>query len=608
MSRPTWFQAIQLIRQEFSDANQIEATVRRVFLPCHGFSLAGSRATKAEMQQAEVFMESEDLPNLSEQQWMESLEQYLVDSSLTNSPRRSSRCYGKKFIAHLKNQGWLISTEQPKRRSVKDLYLKRRHPDAVVDKSYISKSKVYKQPRISLSFQADDYLEVYQGRFPNLKDTELLKIIQKELERIKKEQQDCLNFLIYRDKDPLSKGSQRNWLAQIDRLLGWRFHRCQDLAEVGLEKIIPVVNLKVSLEDFEDNLNDYYIAKGKAEQKAKKAANHTIDFLKDFFRYYGNRYKTSSKIFYIEALTSTAKFLYDSITDNTDFSNYKDIPVICKLGILRQNLPKAPPEIQNLPLTWNESVLILKELKKRFDDHFYYVQKGNGEVDRYKREIAQMAKDLERFLALSLLVIIPPLRCRTLAELELGRTIRCGLLNDSGSFIPRENLTESSLAKYYYHMMPNDYKTGKIYGEIFVQLPNCNFDDKTCFYDYLNQWFFEGYRDSLLVHQQNHQCMFVKLNKSHKSLPGDPMKPNNFADLIYIITKQFTGIRVGPHTFRKIYRTHLINSNATSQELASAAFFMQHTEEMAAKSYTIQTLNEKTSPILNFISRVGVMN
>ena len=82
-------------------------------------------------------MQSEDLTDLSEQQWMEFLEQYLADSSLTNSHRRSSRCYGKKFIAHLKNQGWLISTEPPKRRSVKDSYLKRRHPDAVVDKSYI---------------------------------------------------------------------------------------------------------------------------------------------------------------------------------------------------------------------------------------------------------------------------------------------------------------------------------------------------------------------------------------------------------------------------------------------------------------------------------------
>lgn len=604
MSNLYWLDVISSLEQNAGDARQVESVIRRFALPSQGLLFSGKRATKEEMEKAKAWMISTPFPLLSEEIWETSFENAFNEAGLTLKQKRSPRCYAKKFIVHLRNNGWLSITESVRQPTVKELFLKRRNPEYVVDKSYCNdyKKTIKRQPPIYLNPNPNVYLELYRSKFPDLSDEALLKIIQKELDRIEEEKKSCVNFLANRDKIPLSKASQKNWLTQINRLLGWKFSQVKDLSQVGLDKLIPVVQFKVNMGDFE-TMEQYFVAKGKAEQQTKKAADETVNFLKRYFREYGSHYKSSSKIFYIEALVNAAKFLYADITDDTQFANYQDIPVICKLAIFRQNLPKDPRKIQELLLTWEQSLDILLELKKRIDNDFNYLTRGNGKIERNKRPQKAVARDTQRFLAFGLLVVVPPLRCRTLAELEFSRTLKCGLKDNTG-FQPCSLLADPTLSRYYYDLKPDDYKTGKVYGDYFVEIPNKSFEDGSCFYDYLNRWFFEGYRESLLEQHQTHQFMFVRPNnsKNAKNVAGEPMKPTHYSDLIYQITEQFTGTKIGPHAFRAIFRTYLINSGASRQELESLAFAMQHSPEMAASSYTFQTIQEKMAPILSFIN------
>ena len=226
MSQVTWSDVVSSIKQDAPKAaSQIESVIRRFYLPTQGMTLAGERATKQEMEQVNVFMSSTTFPILSEETWESTFEEAFEGAGLTLKQKRSPRCYAKRFVAYLKKNQWLSSVEPIKKKTVKELLIKRRSPEHVVDKTYCkeSKGKLYKQPPIYLNPRPEVYLTLYRSKFPDSSDELLLKIIQEELGRIDAEKKCCLNFLAHRDKNPLSVASQKNWTRQMDRLEGWQF-------------------------------------------------------------------------------------------------------------------------------------------------------------------------------------------------------------------------------------------------------------------------------------------------------------------------------------------------------------------------------------------------
>ena len=263
-------------------------------------------------------------------------------------------------------------------------------------------------------------------------------------------------------------------------------------------------------------------------------------------------------------------------------------------------LPKEPPKFKELPLTLKDVRTVLETYKQHIDDPARYHKRSNGNVYKTKRPRKFTAQDLQRFLMLGVLCVVPPLRRRTLAQLEFGRTLVHGIETESG-FIPKDKMQNPSEALYYYDMLPDDYKTGKIYGNYFVALPNYYFQDGSCFYDYLNKWLYEGYREELLEHGQSHQCLFVRAYGNKKGdLKGDPLPYECYTTVIAELIQKFTGIKIRPQIFRVIYRTHYVNIGAPPDVLDALAFFMQHSPETAAKVYTRRSLSEKLAPFQRF--------
>lgn len=603
MNTVFWINAVEYIRIHDPNAPQIETTIRRFLIKSDDFSINGTRATKSEIAEFEKLIGEQRLPHLTLEQWQTKLNKALNDSGLTKKQQRSYRCYGTRFINYLGDLGYLLVLSPPNESSSasNSSVIKRSKPDLVVEKSLRNRTqtKQKKQPSIRLQFKATDYLENYRSLYPKLTDAELLVMIQRELDRLKKQFNEFQDYLAHRTKNPLRLTSQENTLEFIKRLLGWLFYRTQNLALVKLEALIPVIDKRIDLHDFQ-SIQDYYQAKGRLDTEAEKAGDKVIEFLLDYFEHYGPHYSKKTKLFNIYALINLSKFLYRRITCKTKSSNYQDIEVITTLNAFAAELPKEPPKFKDLPLTLDNVRKILEAYKQHIDDPYQYYTGRNKKVYKRKRLQKYIAQDLQRFLMLAFLCVVPPLRRRTLAELELGRTLVHGIETESG-FIPRDKMSNPAEALYYYDMLPDDYKTGKTYGNYFVSLPNYRFQDGSYFYDYLNKWLYEGYRETLLVNGQTHQCLFVRVNNIGKGkLVGDPIKIEAYTIIIANLIKKFAGIQVRPHIFRAIYRTHYVNIGAPPDVLESLAFFMQHSPETAAKVYTRQSLNEKLAPFKRF--------
>ncbi len=451
MENVFWINPIEYIRKTDPNARQIETTIRRLLAKPDGFSITGNRATKSELDAFEQWATKNSLPLLTDEQWKTRIEEVLTQSGLTKTQQRSHRCYGHKFVYCLGELGYLLVLICPKESnpSVKISVLKRRKPDFVIDKSPNTddKSEEKRNQTITLSFQVENYLTLYQSLYPELTDIERLSIIQGELDRIAEALKKFQYYLGYRTKEPLRLPTQESTIGNINRLLGWRFYRVQNLALVSLESLIPVIDTKINIHSFE-SMQDYYTAKGKLDTEAEKAAEDMEEFLLDFFDNYGLHYIRSTKNFYFKALINLSKFLYQRITRKTKSPNFQDIEVICTLRSLNAELPKEKRKVQDLPLTLTQVRAVLETFKVHVDDPYLYCSK-NGQVYKKERLTKVISEDLQRFLMLALLCVVPPLRRRTLSELELGRTLVHGILTPSG-FISRNKMTDSTQARYYY--------------------------------------------------------------------------------------------------------------------------------------------------------------
>jgi integrase len=149
---------------------------------------------------------------------------------------------------------------------------------------------------------------------------------------------------------------------------------------------------------------------------------------------------------------------------------------------------------------------------------------------------------------------------------------------------------QSIATKYYIHLQPEDYKTGDIYLEWLGEFPNTEFPDGTRFYDYLNRWLFQGYQDANgewhgmreLVASSGVKTVFAR------GIMGDPHNTTTMSGKVRKIFTRWTGVPITPHDLRHLYRTYIDDpaTGASAEEKESAAYWMRHSSQMAAKTYS----------------------
>jgi len=469
MKTLTWLNAIEYIETHDDYAPQIIATMRQNFTKSYGFSIKGKRATNQDQIDWRVWLASKPLPLMTRDDWLNSGEQVLAASDMTPTQQRNKRFFFLKFVNNLEDMGHLLVLSPPDPEPVEGKNQikgqkprRRRKPEWAgqpIDENPDRVDKVLLNEEIILKLTAAFYLPFYRERYPERMDEELLTIIQKELDRIKASLKGFRHYLGIRPKGRQRGPTQDITITRIMMLLGWVFKQTEDLAEVSLTKLIPVVNIRISMHEFKD-ANEYFIRKGKLENEIEVAAEYVVDFLLEYFENYNPNYGSGSKKLYINALINLAKYLYQKINRKTKCSNFQDIPIIEFLRGLRSDLPKPPPRAKKVPLTLDVLVEYLEKFKVDLDYPYNDSINNGGYLIKAERKMRHIAHDMQRFLMLCLLVLVHPLRRRSLAELQWGKTLVKGIKTEEGNFIRQEKMADPSQALYYYDMLPEEYKTG----------------------------------------------------------------------------------------------------------------------------------------------------
>ena len=384
--------------------------------------------------------------------------------------------------------------------------------------------------------------------------------------------------------------------------LGW-LHRYRDfpLEKLSLNLIVPLIKLNLKLKDFKDeqrqpDMQRYLMAKVIARDEIKDIAKEVVQCMDNYIDFLNSAPTTQSLI--VDAFINVAKYVYRDETDTEEAKNFDDIPIVQRLRKRRREIEElsknTPPTISHelKSVTWEKALAALEEQRKDADQ--MHVQRRNSRgrpgVCRSKRPKSSVSLSLEKFLILGFMVLMPPDRSRTFQELEVGRTLVQGIF-DGSAFMPKHRIQEPSQARWYIHLQPDDYKTGRIYGEWWGEVPNVQFADNKTFYDYIQRWWGDGSGEGeRSIFNPNHNFFFT-------TPCGSPHTAHSFTSCVRRMMQRLTGMPVTPKEFRKMYVTYLKNIGASESELEAAATWMHHSREMQSKTYDQQCKQDKMLPI-----------
>ncbi len=493
--------------------------------------------------------------------------------------QRQLRYYINQFIDWCtKNQFFPSSIKAPEEKPLYTFY-----PNKV---SYVKTTNRTKNNKFAFSFDVADYAA------EPLQPEQIEQCIQRisaELTSFKKYQ-----IQQTRVREATTNKNEKH----LKQILGWLYReKGFPLAKISLSILVPFIRLNFQMREFTSEENPWLakiIAEAKALESIKDEAKRLVNSMEEFFGWLENPPSIGTRQLYTDALIAYAKYIYRSETDKTMALNFEDIPIINRLKVFHKevgNDKKKTSTSSHKYLPWHEVLEVLEKL--RFEANLETYKRGKRQN---KRLLSTQAKSLQDFVLLGFFALVPPSRQRVIRELELGRTLKYGIF-EHGRFTPFEKMANPTEAKYYVHLLPEDYKTGDSYGEWLGEFPNTEFPDGSKFYDYLNRWLFQGYQEANgewhgmreLIAAQEEKTIFVR------ELVGKAHEIKSMSEQIRNIFIRWTGVPIAPHDLRHIYRSYIDRptTGATTEERESAAFWMRHSKQMAEETYSHLECEEK---------------
>lgn len=536
--------------------------IRRVVPLLGGPTPTGERATQVEKQAMLDFLMTisaaylNELPELLEKAF----------SSQEKGSLRRARSIIKKFHSYLKTWGYFHKKEEVKK-SRHEILEENQHkknqfhsPTGQARKDWHNKNgrhfnnRYDRKKRKPYALMARKPVNTRGNKhtiqiFP---EDYINKNLEKDLTLIKK----------YQKRQNLDKFTIEKYRKNIMQILGW-LHRFRgiDLEDLRLTSIInyspPVTSLSELLpegclvEELKDSdlnqipsdlLNKIAVKKMLLEEQSKKVSEANTQLIQDFLLWLD--LPAASQIIYVNAFGSVARYIYRKELEASKHDRsiqIHTIKAIYFIGVELEKIKNQSPEsvpfyIKSIP--WDECIRTIEKLRQRYEEKFTYQNSKREKSGTYprKRTTYALARDLQDFLSVTLMVAIPPDRSRTYYELELGRTLLYGRF-EGRSFTPVERLEDTSQAAWYIHLGIEDYKTGKSYGNYWAPIPNQNFTDGKRLYDYIEEWLSWG-RES---HGPVDHNFFFRGVSDRGSLTS-----NDWGNRIVSLMDRETGVAVSP--------------------------------------------------------------
>lgn len=557
---------------------QLTSVLVRFLIPQWGGTPPkGNRATSEEKMAGIDFLKKLPISIIIDS--IDTLEKAFEANSIDEKNRRSYRCIYKAFVKWTKENGYSDGENNDNRFEQDPSLFKNKYK--VMSNNHGKKNK---EPYILMAKDTKKKL-VFSSDYIN--------------EELK---QDIIDYEKFREKKCGKRTIQRD-ITIIRLMLGW-LHRYKNfpLENLRLESIIQHQQLRASIKERKGMSREEVNQKNfDLQEMAIEVAKENVKLIREYLDFVGGHPK--SRLMNINTFITIAEFIYRNDLDDDKYIDKDSFPIVKRLRKIKEEVAeevKVIPESINYSgrsIPWVQLMEILNKLRKKANTDFHFIKTGEK---KYKKQRSQSSiyGDLQDFLSLAFITLLPPDRSRTFYSLEIGRTLIKGIYKNN-IFTPAEKMPEGSEQKWYINLKPLDYKTGKAHGEFLGEIENFAFSDGTYFYDYIQKWIDEGRE---FGQKCNHNYFFRGKNNYQRLSVG------NWRGRILRIIQAETGVPVPPSIFRKMFVTHINESGATDQEKESAAYWMHHSVEMQKKVYNKQSNESKAAPIKNFMKRMNEKN
>lgn len=371
-------------------------------------------------------------------------------------------------------------------------------------------------------------------------------------------------------EDPIRPSTAKIYLRHAKLFLGW----CIDELGSNDTERAPKIEDVSTVSIYQIILN-----------KEKDSANLIIDFV---LWVRSRDVSVSYEANLLRGIIKLLKFRFskESQWDPHDGQNtFDDIPIIREVRKLhraankRQKLAPRSSDEQKKWISWKEYLQVIQGAKNELIQLMeeFYQQPPIEELPPFKQKAVEgkrrrIADAYIRYLILAIFASIPD-RQRTIRELEIGRTL----------------IKDASTGFWTIKHGPEDYKTGKHYGERpAIQLAQ---DLTPAIDDFIENW-----RPSLAP---TSNCLLVQ------SRTGKPLTSDSIFQRVVRSCFNETGKRVNPHLLRDIIVTHVRETNASEKQLEALALFMGHSIQMQRTSYDRRTLTSKIAPAVALMESVN---
>ena len=261
---------------------------------------------------------------------------------------------------------------------------------------------------------------------------------------------------------------------------------------------------------------------------------------------------------------------------------FDDIPIIREVRKLHRDANKqqkvAPRSSieEKKWLSWPEYLNVVQSLQSELNN---LIDAYEGDLpipdqETYTAAQRRIATAFQKYLILAIFACVPD-RQRTIRELELGRTL---IRTNSG---------------YSIRHAPDDYKTGKTYGE---RPPLQLTDTLTPSLDL----FIKHWRSCLQKPGANDSQLLFRQVRT-----GNPLTADSVYQTVARACFGATGKRTNPHLLRDMIVTHIRESSSSEQELEALALFMGHSLAVQRSSYDRRTLKKKVAPAVELLQSVN---
>lgn len=535
---------------------QLTSILSRYYVPFIGGSfIKGKRASKDEIQEAFSFLSKITYQNLKT--WEDTLNKSFTFFSVSNQAQRRYKYVFSLFIK-------FIESEDSNFKISKNEWNKFNKPRGNTRK--IRHKNFKRKPNYGLMSHKSDYVN----------------------EKLSGEIKAYKAHLLFINNSPRTIEMK---IEHIMYFLGW-LHRFKNISyeDLSINKIIrhTPLNLKLELNYLDEaTYGKYLIKKEFLKQKSFDDAKEDIKIIKEFLDFKGGSpYSLKNTVVMLICL---AKFIYKDEIDSNIYE-HNSVPHVKLLTNIRANLTERLKTYSDVvpfdekSVDWNTALIVLDQVRGW----------ATFQTSKQKRKKQAIANDLQRFLALSFLTLIPPDRRRTYVDLEIGKTMVYGEIKE-GIFIKKERQQKNG--SWFTYLQPANCKTGKFYGDSRVRIPNIVFPDNKNLYDYIDLWLDWG-REYKYKCSHNYFFRGMKCPKEKKTYPK--ISGSSFYGWIRSIFENTVGVPVSIKEFRKMYITFLYRSNVSYELKQSAALAQHHSVQMQSKIYNQQSQDEKIEPIINF--------